>query len=257
MPRGFPASTPFLCVLPFTSNGTGCRFAISSSALPPQLQQRLSEDEFRDIVASINAILAVFINVGFFSLLCPFVFLDVITMTIIAFIDPWLLISPWDYSLHDFMLPLALEFLLFVCAFPVLVYMMHRRLTTMQSELTAKMEELTAKYACRGLHFELKQRLVGASSTFWAQIQLMPIIKYAVPCPYMVPYPIYMQYPEAPAVGTAAEQTERTCLLQENQRLRQQLQLYQQQQWQYEMMRQQMHHQQSTCKDQQPQQSQQ
>ena len=92
-----PANTASLCVLPLRTNGQA-RFSISAGPMPTPLAVRLGETEWRMLIDSINSALQPLSHFGFMSLLLPFLLVDLLTMVLLCAIDPWLLISPWDYA---------------------------------------------------------------------------------------------------------------------------------------------------------------
>eukprot|EP00316_Scyphosphaera_apsteinii_P009913 CAMPEP_0119323064 /NCGR_PEP_ID=MMETSP1333-20130426/59872_1 /TAXON_ID=418940 /ORGANISM="Scyphosphaera apsteinii, Strain RCC1455" /LENGTH=256 /DNA_ID=CAMNT_0007330425 /DNA_START=282 /DNA_END=1052 /DNA_ORIENTATION=- len=123
-------------------------------------------------------------------------------MAMLCAIDPWLLISPWDFPLADLLLPLSLEFSLLFCGFPFMVYLVNRRMATLQKVVREQLEEASHALADRGLNFQLKQGVLsnGAGTNMWIEVQIAPLLQVmtAVPVPTM--YPILL-----PSAGTLSQ----------------------------------------------------
>ena len=132
----FPSSTATLCVLPLRTNGS-TRFSLANNGMPASLAGRLSDPEFSSLVDGINKALHSLAHFGFLSLLLPFLVVDVITMVLLCAIDPWLLVSPWDYPLADLLLPITLEFCLVFCGFPLMLHVVNRRVSSVQERVRA------------------------------------------------------------------------------------------------------------------------
>lgn len=130
---------------------------------------------------------------SFVMLLLPFVLVDVITMVALGASNPWLLIAPWDFEVGDLVIPLSVEFFLFLCVFPVVVYVVNHRMANVQRELRTKLDELSVLWAPRGLHLQLRQRVSGAAqgNAMWVEISVLPFL----PQPYPVAVPVPSLYP--------------------------------------------------------------
>ena len=200
-----PASTASLCVLPLRTNGQS-RFSMSSpTPMPPPVATRLAETEWRVLVECINSALLPLSHFGFMSLLLPFLLVDLLTMLLLCAIDPWLLITPWDYALSELLLPISLEFLLVFCGFPLMVHVVNRQMATVQGRVHALLDTASRQFGARGVNFQLKQSIMGngAGTNMWVEVQVMPLAHTFVPVPVPAPslYPILL--PAATPGGTA------------------------------------------------------
>ena len=201
----FPSSTATLCVLPLRTNGS-TRFSLANNGMPASLAGRLSDPEFSSLVDGINKALHSLAHFGFLSLLLPFLVVDVITMVLLCAIDPWLLVSPWDYPLADLLLPITLEFCLVFCGFPLMLHVVNRRVSSVQERVRAQLDEASQRHGARGLNFQLKQSIVGngAGTNMWVEVQVLPLLQVKQPVPVPVPtlYPVLV--PSDPAAGAAS-----------------------------------------------------
>ena len=154
-----PASTPSLCVLPLRTNGQA-RFSVASGPVPSPLTSRLADTEWQVLVESINAELLPLSHFGFMSLLLPFLLVDLLTMLLLCAIDPWLLLSPWDYGFAELLLPISLELALVFCGFPLMVHIVNRRMAAVQSRVRALLDTASRQLGSRGVNFQLKQAIV-------------------------------------------------------------------------------------------------
>lgn len=204
-----PASTPSLCVLPLRTNGQA-RFSVASSPVPSPLTSRLADTEWQVLVESINAELLPLSHFGFMSLLLPFLLVDLLTMLLLCAIDPWLLLSPWDYGFAELLLPVSLELALVFCGFPLMVHIVNRRMAAVQSRVRALLDTASRQLGSRGVNFQLKQAILGngAGTNLWVEVQVMPLTQVFVPVPVPAPslYPILLPAatPAAPAATPAA-----------------------------------------------------
>ena len=121
-------------------------------------------------------------------------------------IDPWLLVSPWDYPLADLLLPITLEFCLVFCGFPLMLHVVNRRVSSVQERVRAQLDEASQRHGARGLNFQLKQSIVGngAGTNMWVEVQVLPLLQVKQPVPVPVPtlYPVLV--PSDPAAGAAS-----------------------------------------------------
>jgi len=199
-----PASTPSLCVLPLRTNGQA-RFSVASGPVPSPLTSRLADTEWQVLVESINAELLPLSHFGFMSLLLPFLLVDMLTMMLLCAIDPWLLLSPWDYGFAELLLPISLELALVFCGFPLMVHIVNRRMAAVQSRVRALLDTASRQLGSRGVNFQLKQAILGngAGTNLWVEVQVMPLTQVFVPVPVPTPslYPILL--PAATPAGPA------------------------------------------------------
>lgn len=191
-----PASTASLCVLPLRTNGQS-RFSMPApTPMPAPVATRLGENEWRTLVESINSALLPLSHFGFMSLLLPFLLVDLLTMMLLCAIDPWLLITPWDYAFSELLLPISLEFLLVFCGFPLMVHIVNRQMATVQSRVHALLDTASRQFGARGVNFQLKQSIMGngAGTNMWVEVQVMPLAQTFVPVPVPAPslYPILL-----------------------------------------------------------------
>ena len=204
-----PASTPSLCVLPLRTNGQA-RFSVASGPVPSPLTSRLADTEWQVLVESINAELLPLSHFGFMSLLLPFLLVDLLTMMLLCAIDPWLLLSPWDYGFAELLLPISLELALVFCGFPLMVHIVNRRMAAVQSRVRALLDTASRQLGSRGVNFQLKQAILGngAGTNLWVEVQVMPLTQVFVPVPVPAPslYPILLPAatPAGPATTPAA-----------------------------------------------------
>ena len=155
-PTGFPTATSTLCVLPLRTNGQA-RFSVAPGPMPAPLTTRLGDMEWQTLVESINAELLPLSHFGFMSLLLPFLLVDLLTMVLLCAIDPWLLISPWDYGFSELLLPISLELALVFCGFPLMVHVVNRRMATVQTRVRSLLDTASRQLGSRGVNFQLKQ----------------------------------------------------------------------------------------------------
>ena len=184
----FPASTSTLCVLPLRTNGQD-RFAIAPSPMPSQLALRLTEAEYQGVITSINSSLQPLSSFGVLSLLLPFLFVDVVTLLLLSTVDPWLILSPWDYPLADLLLPLSIEFAVIFCSFPLMAIAVNRRMAEVQRRVRELLDDNSRRFGTRGVSFQLKQGVLynGAGTNLWVEIQVVPLIHVQMPVPVPVP----------------------------------------------------------------------
>ena len=130
--------------------------------MPASVSSRLSEAEFLFLIEAVNAVLHPLTQFGLFSLLLPFILVDLFTMLLLCAIDPGLLLSPWDYPLTDLALPMALEFGLIFCGFPAMVFLVNRRMQSVQTKVRNELDAASRRFGARGVNFQLKQ---GVCST--------------------------------------------------------------------------------------------
>ena len=157
--------------------------------MPRQLDSRLAEAEFQGVVAGINTTLQPLSGFSVLSLLFPFLVVDVLTMTLLSVIDPWLLISPWDYPLTDLLLPMGLEFGIIFCSFPLMAFAVNRRMGEVRRRVCELLDDSSRRYGARGLSFQLKQGVLhnGASTNMWVEVQIIPVVHVHSPVPVPVP----------------------------------------------------------------------
>ena len=177
--------------------------------MPAQLATHLAEAEYQTVVASVNAVLQPLAGFGVFSLLLPFLVLDVFTMLLLSAFDPWLVLSPWDYPASDLVLPLCLEFGVIFCSFPLMAHTINRRMGEAQRRVCEILDDTSRRFGARGISFQLKQGVFnnGAGTNLWVEVQVAPIIHVHTPCPVPVPtvFPILLPphaHPDA-SVGAA------------------------------------------------------
>jgi hypothetical protein len=70
------------------------------------------------LVGDLDATLRAHGSLSLLGLLLPLVCVDLLIIALLALVDPWLLLAPWQFATDEIVLPLALEFALFFCAFP-------------------------------------------------------------------------------------------------------------------------------------------
>lgn len=198
----YPASTAALCVLPLRTNGNS-RFSITTGPMPRQLAARLAEAEYQGFIAGVNNMLQPLSSFGVLSLLLPFLIIDLLTIALLSVIDPWVMISPWDYPMMDLMLPLGLEFGVLFCSFPLMAYAINRRMTEVRQKVCEMLDDSSRRYGPRGLSFQLKQGVLqnGAGTNMWVEVQITPVIHVQSPIAIPVPsiYPVLL-----PSNATAA-----------------------------------------------------
>ena len=203
----YPASTATLCVLPLRTNGQS-RFSITPSPMPSQLVTRLAETEFQSVIASINAALQPLSGFGVLSLLLPFLLVDILTLVLLSAIDPWLILSPWDYPLADLLLPIGLEFGVIFCSFPLMAHAVNRRMVEVQRRVRELLDETSRRFGPRGVSWQLKQGVLynGAGTNLWVEVQVVPLIHVQTPVPVPVPAvcPILLPSSAQPAPAAAA-----------------------------------------------------
>lgn len=92
----------------------------SATLLPwtAQLYGRLTAEEFNAVVGLTNETLKSHGGHSVLSLLLPLLLVDLCSIGLIALLNPWLLVAPWDFALGDVALPISVEFILFFCMFP-------------------------------------------------------------------------------------------------------------------------------------------
>ena len=176
----FPASTATLCVLPLRTNGTS-RFSIPAAPMPASVANRLTEVEYQGVVDTLNKALHPLSHFGLFALLLPFIIVDALTMLLLCAIDPGLLLSPWEYPFTDLALPVCLEFGLIFCGFPVMVYLVNRRMDAVQQLVRAELDVASRRYGPRGVNLQLKQGIAGngAGTNMWIELSILPMIQVA------------------------------------------------------------------------------
>lgn len=206
----YPTSTQSLCVLPLRTNGQS-RFSIASGPMPRQLGSRLAEAEYQGVISSVNTSLQPLSSFGVFSLLLPFLIVDVLTMVLLSAIDPWLLISPWDYPIADLLLPMGLEFGVIFCSFPLMAFAVNRRMSEVRRRVSDQLDDSSRRFGSRGLSFQLKQGILsnGAGTNMWVEVQITPVVHVQSPVPVPVPalMPLLLPSNATPAVGAAAAAT--------------------------------------------------
>ena len=174
----FPASTSTLCVLPLRTNGQS-RFSIAVGPMPASVSSRLSEAEYAQLIETINKALHPLSHFGLLSLLLPFILVDILTMVLLCAIDPGLLLSPWDYPLVELALPVSLEFGLIFCGFPAMVYLVNRRMESVQARVRAELDAASRKFGARGVNLQLRQGVIGAGAgtNMWVELLVLPLIQ--------------------------------------------------------------------------------
>uniref|UniRef100_A0A7S4BIM3 Transmembrane protein n=1 Tax=Chrysotila carterae TaxID=13221 RepID=A0A7S4BIM3_CHRCT len=188
----FPTSTSSLVVLPLKQeDGVFC---LSPMPLPASIAPRMSENEFNAVLDGVNKSVVHMTKFSFFSLLTPFLLLDALTMLMLICIDPLIVIAPWELDLNDVLFPLALEFGLIVCGFPLMLYLVNSRMELVQIAVRAFLDEISRGYASRGLNFQLKEGVVGngAATNMWVEVQVAPVMQVQVPVPVPTLYPLLM-----------------------------------------------------------------
>jgi hypothetical protein len=78
----------------------------------------LTQEEYNAVVAVVNETLQAHANLSFLVLLLPLVLLDLLLICLLAALDPWLLLTPWEFPAGDLVVPISIEFVLFFCVFP-------------------------------------------------------------------------------------------------------------------------------------------
>ena len=184
----FPASTATLCVLPLRTHGRD-RFAITPAPMPQQLGTRLAEVEYHGIIAGVNSALEPLSGFGVLSLLLPFLLVDLLALVTLTSVDPFLLISPWDYAPADLLLPLGIEFLILFISFPLMAYAVNRRMEEVQHRVRVLLDDSSRRYGPRGLSFQLKQGVLnnGAATNLWVEVLVVPLVHVQSPVPVPVP----------------------------------------------------------------------
>ena len=94
----YPSSTATLCVLPLRTNGEA-RFSVAAGAMPAALAGRMVDADFHALAEHVNTVLYPLAHFDFLSLILPFILVDLLTMALLCTVDPWLLVTPWDYDL--------------------------------------------------------------------------------------------------------------------------------------------------------------
>ena len=152
----FPTSTPSLCVLPLRTNGQ-VRFSVAPGPMPSLLITRLRETEWQVLVDDINTELIPLSHFGFMSLLLPFLVVDLLTIVLLCAIDPWLLVSPWEYGFHELLLPILLEMMLVFCGFPLIVHVVNRRMAIVHTRVRKLLDAASCQFGSRNVNFQMKQ----------------------------------------------------------------------------------------------------
>lgn len=83
-----------------------------------QLLGRLTPEELHGVISAANETLKSHGSHSFLALLLPLLVVDLCSVGLIAALNPWLLLAPWDFPLADVALPISIEFVLFFCMFP-------------------------------------------------------------------------------------------------------------------------------------------
>lgn len=179
----FPASTPTVCVLPLRTYGSS-RFSLPDGPMPACVSSRLSEAEYTGLIDTINTALRSLSHFALASLLIPFLVVDLITMALLCAFDPGLLLFPWDYSAADLTIPILLEFVLFFSGFPVMFYVINRRVDQVQQRVRTELDAASRKYGPRGVNFQFRQGIVGsgASTNMWVELAVLPMIQVSSEC---------------------------------------------------------------------------
>jgi len=203
---GFPASTSSLCVLPLRTHGQS-HFSIRAGPMPAALVGRMAEAEFASIIDKVNGVTGARAQFGVFSLLLPFALIDLLTVLLLCSIDPGLLISPWEYPLADLFLPLAIEFGLIFCGFPLMVHAVNCRMANLQAAVREKLDEASHQCSSRGVNFQLKQGVLanGAGTNLWLEVQIAPLLKVLTPTPVPTLYPVLMPSAQGTPVTGAGQ----------------------------------------------------
>ncbi|KAG8464875.1 hypothetical protein KFE25_010243 [Diacronema lutheri] len=207
-----------LVVLPIKPTASSSLAVEAPTTLPQQLAGRLTAEEFNAIVGLANETLKRHGGLGLLVLLLPLLLLDLLSVALLALLNPWLLLAPWDFALGDVVLPISLEFILFFCIFPVTVYALNRKMAATQAQLRTQLDELSAAYAERGISFALRQRVGSARGcSLWLELSVAPVVTAILPVPIPVPAPYPMlvhgahaQHPRAGA-GPRAGGVERVA----------------------------------------------
>jgi hypothetical protein len=184
----FPTSTSSLCVLPLRTNGQNY-FSIAHGPMPAPLGMRLTEAEYQGVVAGINTVVQPLSGFGVLSLLLPFLVVDILTLLLLSTLDPWLILSPWDYPLVELLLPLGIEFGVIFCSFPLMALAVNRRMADVQRRVRDLLDDASRRFGPRGLSFQLKQGVLnnGAGTNLWVEVQVVPLIHVQTPVPVPVP----------------------------------------------------------------------
>ena len=116
-------------------------------------------------------------------------FVDVVTLILLSFVDPMLLLSPWDYPTAELLLPLGLEFSVLLFSFPLAAYAINRRMAEVQTKVRELADDASRRYGPRGLNFALKQGVLGAGAgtNLWVEVQVVPMVHVQSPVPVPVP----------------------------------------------------------------------
>ena len=182
--------------------------------MPAQLATRMSEVEYHGVIASINSTLQPLSGFGVLSLLLPFLLVDVITVTLLSLMDPWLLITPWDSPLADLLLPLGMEFFVVFCSFPLMALAVNKKMEEVQRRVRGLLDDASRRFGPRGVAFQLKQGMLnnGAGTNLWVEVQVVPVIHMQSPVPVPVPTvcPILLPANAQPANGHTGASTSAT-----------------------------------------------
>ena len=175
------------------------------------LGTRLAEVEYHGIIAGVNSALEPLSGFGVLSLLLPFLLVDLLALVTLTSVDPFLLISPWDYAPADLLLPLGIEFLILFISFPLMAYAVNRRMEEVQHRVRVLLDDSSRRYGPRGLSFQLKQGVLnnGAATNLWVEVLVVPlVVQSPVPVPVPTVCPVLAGAVAAAAVA-AGRQHER------------------------------------------------
>mmetsp|Transcript_5193 Transcript_5193/g.15885 ORF Transcript_5193/g.15885 Transcript_5193/m.15885 type:complete len:334 (-) Transcript_5193:387-1388(-) len=194
----YPASTSHTLVLPLRTNGRN-HFSLEPCPLPSSLSGRLSEDEWATLLGRANRSLATHRSFGLSSLLLPFLAIDAASVALLYALTPRSLLAPLTVELPELLLPLLLELVLVLSAFPIVSALVNRRVRAVQAKAKEVFDEASRKYAARGVHFALKLGVhsAGAATNMWMEAQVYPLFRVPTPVPVLAPYPVLMPAPPA------------------------------------------------------------
>ena len=173
----YPASTSHTLVLPLRTNGRN-HFSLEPCPLPSSLSGRLSEDEWATLLGRANRSLATHRSFGLSSLLLPFLAIDAASVALLYALTPRSLLAPLTVELPELLLPLLLELVLVLSAFPIVSALVNRRVRAVQAKAKEVFDEASRKYAARGVHFALKLGVhsAGAATNMWMEAQVSCVL---------------------------------------------------------------------------------
>ena len=74
---------------------------------------------------------------------------------------------------------IALEFGLIFCGFPAMVYLVNRRMESVQTRVRAELDAASRKFGARGVNLQLRQGVIGAGAgtNMWVELLVLPLIQ--------------------------------------------------------------------------------